>query len=205
MPYVSRAIDNANGQRPVGDEIDLTLARARIVADSQLLPKHEWLQENVDKWRAENAPGVAMPQKKRILLLGSGLVAGPAVDVFLKRPDVSLVIGEWGGTKLTAASNNVAEAQGLARGRKNVTTASLDVSDDAALGQAVAAADVVVSLLPAPMHPMVARHCIAHGRHLVTASYVSPEMKELNSEAEARDVLLLGECGLDPGIDSMWV
>lgn len=50
---------------------------------------------------------------------------------------------------------------------------------------------------------MVARHCIEHGRHLVTASYVSPEMKELNKEAEARDVLLLGECGLDPGIDSM--
>lgn len=53
------------------------------------------------------------------------------------------------------------------------------------------------------MHPQVARHCITHGRHLVTASYVSPEMKELDKEAQARDVLLLGECGLDPGIDSM--
>lgn len=96
MPYVSRAVDHANGQRPINDEIDQTLARARIVADSRLLPKHEWLQDNIDKWRAGNASdGVGLlPQKKRILLLGSGLVAGPAVDVFLKRTDVSLVIGE---------------------------------------------------------------------------------------------------------------
>jgi alpha-aminoadipic semialdehyde synthase len=39
-----------------------------------------------------------------------------------------------------------------------------------------------VSLLPAPMHPLVARHCIDHGKHLVTASYVSPEMKALDKE-----------------------
>jgi alpha-aminoadipic semialdehyde synthase len=38
------------------------------------------------------------------------------------------------------------------------------------------------SLLPAPMHPLVARHCIDHGKHLVTASYVSPEMKALDKE-----------------------
>lgn len=63
-----------------------------------------------------------------------------------------------------------------------MTTATLDVSNDQALGEAVAAADVVVSLLPAPMHPQVAKHCISHGRHLVTASYVSPEMKALNKE-----------------------
>lgn len=95
LPYVTRAIDHANGQRPINDEIDQTLARARIVADSVLLPKHEWLQENVDKWRSEHAVGGGLPQKKRILLLGSGLVAGPAVDVFLKRPDVLLTIGEF--------------------------------------------------------------------------------------------------------------
>lgn len=32
--------------------------------------------------------------KKKVLLLGSGLVAGPAVDVFAARPDVHLIIGE---------------------------------------------------------------------------------------------------------------
>jgi alpha-aminoadipic semialdehyde synthase len=69
------------------------------------------------------------------------------------------------------------------------------------------------------MHVDVAKLCIAHGKHLVTASYISPEMKELEersvicgnlgqcvltSPSAARHyVVLLGECGLDPGIDSM--
>ncbi|BEI93733.1 uncharacterized protein CcaverHIS019_0601920 [Cutaneotrichosporon cavernicola] len=192
MPYVERAVEQANGKPIVNDDIDQTLERARIVSNSELGEKHEWLQENVDKWRATQSVGL-LPQKKKVLLLGSGLVAGPAVEVFLKRPDVQLVI----------ASNNLAEAEALARNRRNVSTRSLDVSDNAALGEAVAGADVIVSLLPAPMHVQVARHCIANGRHLVTASYVSPEMKELDAEAKAKDVLLLGECGLDPGIDSM--
>lgn len=53
------------------------------------------------------------------------------------------------------------------------------------------------------MHTAVAEHCIAHGKHLVTASYISPEMKALDGQARDNGVLLLGECGLDPGIDSM--
>ena len=69
------------------------------------------------------------------------------------------------------------------------------------------------------MHVDVAKLCIAHGKHLVTASYISPEMKELDersvmcgnlsqyeltsASAARHDVVLLGECGLDPGIDSM--
>jgi alpha-aminoadipic semialdehyde synthase len=36
------------------------------------------------------------------------------------------------------------------------------------------------SLLPAPMHPQVAKHCIDFSKHMVTASYISPEMKALN-------------------------
>lgn len=82
------------------------------------------------------------------------------------------------------------------RGRSNVEATTLDVGDAEALAQAVASSDVVVrsvthqqcrawlnlSLLPAPMHVQVANHCIAHGKHLVTASYVSPEMKALSGE-----------------------
>lgn len=78
----------------MGDEIDKTLARAMIVDDGVLQKPHDWLEKNVRNWK-KAAPGAGC-QKKRILLLGSGLVAGPAVDVFLARPDVSLVIGEFG-------------------------------------------------------------------------------------------------------------
>jgi saccharopine dehydrogenase-like NADP-dependent oxidoreductase len=41
------------------------------------------------------------------------------------------------------------------------------------------------------------------GTHMVTASYVSPEMKELHEQAKAKGVVLLNEMGLDPGMDHM--
>ncbi len=38
---------------------------------------------------------------------------------------------------------------------------------------------------------------------MVTASYVSPAMRELDARAKERGVILLNELGLDPGIDHM--
>lgn len=85
----------------------------------------------------------------------------------------------------------------------------------------VAAHDIVISLLPATMHVKVAKvkffaphffflnsssktkECIAHGRHMITTSYVSPEMAELHEQAVAKGVTILNEVGLDPGIDHL--
>ena len=38
---------------------------------------------------------------------------------------------------------------------------------------------------------------------MVTASYVSDDMRELNDSARKAGVILLNEMGLDPGIDHM--
>jgi saccharopine dehydrogenase (NADP+, L-glutamate forming) len=57
--------------------------------------------------------------------------------------------------------------------------------------------------MPAHFHPIVATHCLALNKHLLTASYVSDEMKALDYEARQKGLLLLNECGLDPGIDHM--
>ncbi|ODO08112.1 hypothetical protein I350_03696 [Cryptococcus amylolentus CBS 6273] len=181
-----------------------TLDRATIVRSGTIQPKHQWLADKVDAWKASGSPSFFDERseatiarrggvQKKVLLLGSGLVAGPAVEVFAARSDVLLAV----------ASNNIAEAESHIKGRTNVQAISLDITDDAKLSEAVAAADVVVSLLPAPLHPHVAKHCISHSRHLVTASYISPDIKALHSAAVDADVLLLNECGLDPGIDSM--
>ncbi len=63
--------------------------------------------------------------------------------------------------------------------------------------------DLVISVLPPSMHFGVARFCVLHGTHLVTASYISPEMKALHDVAIENDVVLLNELGLDPGIDHL--
>jgi saccharopine dehydrogenase-like NADP-dependent oxidoreductase len=60
-----------------------------------------------------------------------------------------------------------------------------------------------VSMLPAHMHVAVATDCIGLGKHMVTASYISPEMKALNDRAIAAGVVMMNEIGVDPGIDHL--
>jgi alpha-aminoadipic semialdehyde synthase len=71
------------------------------------------------------------------------------------------------------------------------------------LSSLIASADLVMSLLPAPLHPLVANACLEHGKNMVTASYVSPEMLELDEAFKAQDLVCLNEVGVDPGMDHM--
>jgi saccharopine dehydrogenase-like NADP-dependent oxidoreductase len=58
-------------------------------------------------------------------------------------------------------------------------------------------------MLPAHMHISVAKLCLQFRKNMVTASYISDEMKALNSEAERTGVTILNEMGVDPGIDHL--
>ena len=64
-------------------------------------------------------------------------------------------------------------------------------------------ADIVVSMLPANLHFIVAQDCLKYKKNLVTASYVSKDIQSLNDQAQKQGVILLNEIGLDPGIDHM--
>jgi len=44
---------------------------------------------------------------------------------------------------------------------------------------------------------------IAHKKHFFTTSYVSPAIKALEESAKEANVMLLNECGVDPGFDHM--
>jgi saccharopine dehydrogenase-like NADP-dependent oxidoreductase len=78
-----------------------------------------------------------------------------------------------------------------------------DAADAVSRRKEVEAADLVISLLPASMHVLVARDCLELKAHLVTASYVSEEMADLDTAAREADILCLNEIGVDPGIDHM--
>lgn len=67
----------------------------------------------------------------------------------------------------------------------------------------VGKADIVISMLPARFHPLVAKTCLALRKHLLTASYVSKEMEEMAAEAKDKGLIFLNEIGLDPGIDHL--
>lgn len=80
---------------------------------------------------------------------------------------------------------------------------SIDVNSPE-LEALVAEHDVVVSLIPYTYHAIVIRAAIKGKTHVVTTSYVSPAMKELEAEAKAAGIVVMNEIGLDPGIDHLY-
>lgn len=130
---------------------------------------------------------------KKVLILGAGLVAKPMVDYLLESGDI----------EVTLASRTVSKAEKIIAGRPNGTALPLKVDDEKELERLIKMAQVVVSLLPYTHHVKVAKLCLMHQKHLVTTSYVSQAMQELNREALEKDILILNEIGLDPGIDHM--
>ncbi len=130
---------------------------------------------------------------KTVLLLGAGFVARPLVRYLLDQKDIKLLV----------ASIPVQRARELVAGHPRGQVFELNVNDEPALTPLMQAADLVVSLLPYKFHVSIARLCLQHRKHLITASYLTREMQALDAEARQKDVLLLNETGLDPGIDHM--
>ncbi len=129
----------------------------------------------------------------KVLVLGAGLVAGPLVKYLLDQPEFSVVV----------ADVEVARAGKLVAGHPRGRAELLDISDRSALAAAIGRADLVVSMVPYTFHPVVAAIAVELGKSVVTASYVSPAMRELDARAREKGVVLLNELGLDPGIDHM--
>ncbi|NLI23709.1 MAG: saccharopine dehydrogenase [Bacteroidales bacterium] len=133
---------------------------------------------------------------QKILVLGAGLSSGALISYLLEHAGK----GRW---KVRIADISEEMARQKIMGHPAGETVKLDAGDEDHLAYEIHNADLVISMLPARMHPRVARHCVRYGRHMITASYVSPELRELDEEARKNNVLLLNEIGVDPGIDHM--
>ena len=130
---------------------------------------------------------------KNVLVLGAGLVARPLVNYLLDQPGFSVVV----------ADVDTDRAGKLVGGHPRGRAEHLDIGDREALATAVGRADLVVSMVPYTFHPVVAAAALKLGKHMVTASYVSPAMREFDAAAREKGIILLNELGLDPGIDHM--
>lgn len=128
---------------------------------------------------------------KKVLLLGAGRVAGPLVRYLLNQPDLHLII----------ATRTIDKAEKLIAGHPRGIARQLNVEDEKALRAAVSEADLTISLLPWIHHIRVANICLKCAKHLVTTSYVKPEMRALDAAARKKGLLFLNEIGADPGID----
>ncbi|OCL11191.1 saccharopine dehydrogenase-like protein [Glonium stellatum] len=129
---------------------------------------------------------------KSVLLLGAGFVTRPTAEI----------LGD-AGIKVTVACRTLERAQKLASGIKNAHAISLDVNDSEALDREVAKVSVVISLIPYTFHAIVIKSAIRNKKNVVTTSYVSPAMMELDKEAKEAGITVMYEIGLDPGIDHL--
>ena len=133
---------------------------------------------------------------KNILLLG----AGKSSHVLIKYMLSNAASNGW---HITVADISVEAAQSNVGTHNCGKATALDITNAEQREHAIASSHLVISLLPPTLHLLAAKDCLRFNKHLVTASYVSPEMKALHKDALGSGLVFLNECGLDPGIDHM--
>jgi saccharopine dehydrogenase-like NADP-dependent oxidoreductase len=130
----------------------------------------------------------------KILVIGAGRSSTSLIEYLLQQAAAQ----NW---KITVADMEPALAAEKVGGNPHGSAIGFDIKNETQRQQLIKDHDFVISMLPAFMHSDVARDCLELGRHLATASYVSSDMRALDAEARRKGLLLLNECGLDPGID----
>lgn len=133
---------------------------------------------------------------KKILLIGAGKSSIYLIDYLLNHAVAD-------NFELMVADLNYESALLKTEQRPNSKAIAFDVNNVEERKKYISQSDLVISMLPAFMHFPVAKDCVDLKKHLITASYVSPEIRALHTQAINNDVLLLNEIGLDPGIDHL--
>ncbi|HET8860170.1 saccharopine dehydrogenase family protein [Marivirga sp.] len=133
---------------------------------------------------------------QNILLLGAGRSASSLITYLKNHAEAEnwhIKIGDF----------DLRLAQDKAGNHPNTSFVQFDILNEIQTKDEIAKADLVISMLPARFHPKVASACVDLGKHMVTASYNSPDVEDLSDIAKSKNIIILMECGLDPGIDHM--
>ena len=133
---------------------------------------------------------------KKILVIGAGRSAVTLIKYLLdnaKSNNWMVIVADY--SEELAKSAVVEHEQGKA--------IFFDVNNAEQREEEIKNTDIVISMLPASLHVVVAEDCVRLKKNLVTASYVSAQISGLDEAAKQAGVLILNEIGLDPGIDHM--
>ncbi|MFQ3182886.1 MAG: saccharopine dehydrogenase-like NADP-dependent oxidoreductase, partial [Polaribacter sp.] len=133
---------------------------------------------------------------KNILIIGAGKSSSALIKYLLDKSDSESLF-------LTIGDISTDNAKNLINNHKNAKAIILDVFDKNQREENIKKSDLVISMLPARFHLDVAKDCITFEKHMVTASYISDEMKALDPLVKEKGLVFMNEIGLDPGIDHM--
>ena len=133
---------------------------------------------------------------KNILIIGAGKSSSALIKYLLDKTEEESLF-------LTIGDISIENANKLINNHKNASAVFLDIFDKNEREKYIIKATLVISMLPARFHLQVAKDCITFGKHMVTASYISNEIKALDEEVKKKGLVFMNEIGLDPGIDHM--
>ena len=137
-----------------------------------------------------------MANSKHIVLFGAGKSATVLID-YLKNLSIE---SNWA---VTIADNNLQAVHEKVGTHTNTKAVKVNIESEEERQLLVQHADLVISLMPPTLHFLIAKDCLAFGKHLLTASYIDENIKALDRDIKNKGILFLCEMGLDPGIDHM--
>lgn len=133
---------------------------------------------------------------RKILIIGAGKSSISLIDYLIEHA----VSENW---ELTVADITKELAQQKTKGRAHTQATDIDLENKQTRQALIDGFDIVISMLPAMFHSIIAHDCLDLGKNLVTPSYISPAMKEMDVAVQSKGLVFMNEMGLDPGIDHM--
>ena len=133
---------------------------------------------------------------RNVLIIGAGRSASSLIQYLLQKSepeDLHNTIGDL-SAELAARKTN---------GHPRATPVAFDIFNEEQRNHYISNANIVISMLPEHLHYEVAKDCIKHKKNMVTASYISPAMMDLDAKVKENDLIFMNEIGLDPGVDHM--
>ena len=133
---------------------------------------------------------------RNILVIGAGRSSSSLIKYLLDKSNSENLF-------ITVADISEENAKDRIGNHPNAEALKFDVFNEEQRKSEIQKADIVISMLPARFHIEVAKDCVEFGKHMVTASYISKEMKALDDDVKAKGLVFMNEIGVDPGIDHM--
>jgi saccharopine dehydrogenase-like NADP-dependent oxidoreductase len=142
------------------------------------------------------AKNINFIKMRKILIIGAGRSASSLIKYLLEKSSEENI-------QIIIADLSLETAKIKTQNHPNATAIALDINNVTERQNIISSVDLVISMLPAFMHLEVAKDCLHFQKNMVTASYISPEMQNLDQEVKEKGLIFLNECGLDPGIDHL--
>ncbi len=133
---------------------------------------------------------------REILIVGAGKSTSVLINYLLEQSEKEQLFLRIGDLSLENAKK-------ACKNHSNCEAFELDIFKADSREPAIQRADMVISMLPARFHIEVAKDCVKFEKNMVTASYISDEMKALDEQVREKGLVFMNEIGVDPGIDHM--